>query len=169
MPRIKRFLKFSIWIPFTSFNVQVRHFVRNFTGYQQRYAVNMDIRWCIQFRVNSLRLSDAYIRQYSIPILLQIMVCRLFGDKPLSEPMLPYCQLGRKEHISVKFIQNSIYQENALENNCRPFCLGPNLLIIGLFIGPNHASHVFWNRRVIFPSLRFCTIGRSLNSGQSIE
>ena len=31
------------------------------------------------------------------------MACRLFGDKPLSEPMLPYYQLDHKEHISVKF------------------------------------------------------------------
>ena len=46
-----------------------------------------------------------YMRQYHchIPTLLQIMACRLFGTKPLSEPMLPYCQLDHKVHISVKF------------------------------------------------------------------
>ena len=43
--------------------------------------------------VNSLRPSDAYIRQKPIPSLVQIMVCRLFGAKPSSEPMLEYCQL----------------------------------------------------------------------------
>ena len=37
------------------------------------------------------------------PSLVQIMACRLFGAKPLSETMLPYCQLDPKEHISVKF------------------------------------------------------------------
>ena len=52
---------------------------------------------------NSLRQSDAYMHQYNIPTLLQIMACHLFGAKPLSEPMLPYCQLDHKEHISVKF------------------------------------------------------------------
>ena len=26
------------------------------------------------------------------------MACYLFGAKPLSEPMLPYCQLDPKEH-----------------------------------------------------------------------
>ena len=31
-----------------------------------------------------------------------MMVCRLFGAKPLSEPMLPYCQLDPKGHISMK-------------------------------------------------------------------
>ena len=53
--------------------------------------------------VNSLRSSDAYMCPWNIPTLLQIMACRLFGAKPLSEPMLPYCQLDPKEHISVKF------------------------------------------------------------------
>ena len=43
-----------------------------------------------------------YMHQYNIPTLLQIAACRLFGAKPLSEPMLPYCQLDHKEHISVK-------------------------------------------------------------------
>ena len=31
------------------------------------------------------------------------MAWRLLGAKPLSEPMLPYCELDLKEHISVKF------------------------------------------------------------------
>ena len=28
------------------------------------------------------------------------MVCRLFGTKPLSEPILTYCQLDLKEYLS---------------------------------------------------------------------
>ena len=28
------------------------------------------------------------------------MACRLFGAKPLSEPMLPYCQLDHREHFN---------------------------------------------------------------------
>ena len=31
------------------------------------------------------------------------MACRLFGAKPLSEPMIPYCELSPWEHMSVKF------------------------------------------------------------------
>ena len=31
------------------------------------------------------------------------MACRLFGAKPLPEPMLAYCQLDSREQISVKF------------------------------------------------------------------
>ena len=36
-------------------------------------------------------------------LLVQIMACRLFSAKPLSKPMLRYCQLDSKEQISVKF------------------------------------------------------------------
>ena len=56
------------------------------------------------FSVNSLRLSDAYMHQYNMWTLPQIMACHLFAAKPLSEPVLPYCQLDHKEHISVKFL-----------------------------------------------------------------
>ena len=37
------------------------------------------------------------------PALVQIMTCRLLGAKPLSKPMLVYCQLDHWGHISVKF------------------------------------------------------------------
>ena len=37
---------------------------------------------------------------------MKIMDCRLFGTKPLSEPMMTKtcCQLDPKEHISMKYI-----------------------------------------------------------------
>ena len=35
---------------------------------------------------------------------VQIMACRLFSSKPLSKPMLSYCQLDPNKHISVKTI-----------------------------------------------------------------
>ena len=35
--------------------------------------------------------------------LVQIMACHLFGAKPLSKPMLGYCQLNPKQQTSVKF------------------------------------------------------------------
>ena len=49
------------------------------------------------------------------------MACRLFGAKPLSKPMLSYCQLGSQEQTSVKF-ESELYifiQENAFENVCQ--------------------------------------------------
>ena len=46
------------------------------------------------------------------------MACRLIGAKPLSEPMLDYCQLDPCEHIQWKFNQNTttFFEENAREN-----------------------------------------------------
>ena len=87
----------------------------------------------IHVGINSLGLSDTYtcMHHYNIPTLLQIMACCLFGNKLLSEPMLPYCQLDPKDHISVKFYLKVFIQENALENVvCKmwSFCLGLNVL-----------------------------------------
>ena len=78
---------------------------------------NSDTTWEMFFSVN-LRPSVAYSRQYDITTLLQIIACRLLRAKPLSKPILPYCQLDPKEHMSVKFIQNSkvSIQGNAIEN-----------------------------------------------------
>ena len=59
---------------------------------------------CISYiLVNSSRPDDAYMHQYNISSLLQIMARRLFGAKPLSEPMLPYYQLDKEHNISAKF------------------------------------------------------------------
>ena len=69
---------------------------------------------------NSLRSSDAYMRQHNIPTLLQIMACRLFGAKPLSEPMPPCCQLDPKEHISVKFcLKFKSFHSRKCTSKCR--------------------------------------------------
>ena len=68
--------------------------IRKIRGYILR-----ELHGCVS-GFNSLRLSYIYMHQENIPTLLQIMACRLFGAKPLSEPMLLYCQL---DPISVKF------------------------------------------------------------------
>ena len=48
----------------------------------------------IEILFNSLRMSDAYMRHQPRPLFVQLMMaCRLFGAKPLSEPMLYDCQL----------------------------------------------------------------------------
>ena len=55
-------------------------------------------------RINTLRPNNAYVRQYNIPTLVQIMVCHLFGAiHLLSEPMLPYFQPDHQDHIIVEF------------------------------------------------------------------
>ena len=57
------------------------------------------------------------------------MACRLFGAKPLSEPMLGCCQLDPYEQTSVKFesIQNFSFTKMHLKISSAkrwPFCLG---------------------------------------------
>ena len=42
------------------------------------------------------------------------MACRLFGAKPLSKPILGYCQLDHEEQTSVKFL--SKYKLSTHEN-----------------------------------------------------
>ena len=46
------------------------------------------------------------------------MACRLFGAKPLFEPMLVYCYLGSWEHSSAKFQSKFklFIRENAFQN-----------------------------------------------------
>ena len=50
--------------------------------------------------------------------MVHIMVCHLFGAKPLSKPILSYCQLRPQKQTSVKFNQNIklAIHENASEN-----------------------------------------------------
>ena len=57
----------------------------------------------IIFCINSSPPSAANMRQWIVSALVQIMACCLFGAKPLSKPMLGYCQLDLKEQTSVKF------------------------------------------------------------------
>ena len=70
------------------------------------------------------------------PSLVQIMACRLFGAKPLSEPMMLYSQLDRKEHISVKFY---LKLKSCHSTKCTWKCLLRNS---GHFVS---ASMSWWN------------------------
>ena len=54
-------------------------------------------------RFNSSPPGVAYMRQWTLSTLVQVMARHLFGAKPLPEPMLPYCQLDPWEQTSVKF------------------------------------------------------------------
>ena len=72
--------------------------------------------------------SAAYIRQWTGPALVLIMACRLFGAKPLPEPMLLCCQLDSWDQISVKFeFEFCHFHSRTCILNCRlpkwrPFC-----------------------------------------------
>ena len=52
---------------------------------------------------NSSPASAAYMHQRIGSALVQIMAWRRIGAKPLSKPMLVYCQLDLMEQTSVKF------------------------------------------------------------------
>ena len=62
------------------------------------------------------------------------MACRLFGTKPLSEPMLKYCWLGPlRTKFSEFLIEIHIFLFNKMRLNMsgkrRPLCFGLNVLI----------------------------------------
>ena len=85
--------------------------------------------------INSSPPSPTYMRQWTGSSLLQVMACRLFGAKPLPEPMLIYCQLDSWEHISVKF-ESEFYHFHSRKCSwkCRlpkwrPFCPGGDELM----------------------------------------
>ena len=100
-------------------------FMNNISGYI--VCMMLDILFRSQC-VNSLRPSDAYMRQWTNHHWFQIMACRLVGAKPLSEPLLEYCELDHWEQKSVKWTignknqwnlnrnSNIFIQENAFEN-----------------------------------------------------
>ena len=46
--------------------------------------------------------SAAYMRRWTVSALVQVVVCRLFGAKPLPEPMVTHCQLDPYEQTSEK-------------------------------------------------------------------
>ena len=79
--------------------------------------------------------SATYMRQWIGSALIQVMACRLFGAKPLPEPMLAYCQLDPQEQTSVKL--ESKYETFHLWKftwkcrllNWRPFCPGGDELM----------------------------------------
>ena len=67
------------------------------------------------------------MRRWNGSPLVQIMACRLDGAEPLSEPMLTYCQLEPKDHVSMKMyfkIQIFSFKKmrlNMLSAKWRPF------------------------------------------------
>ena len=70
------------------------------------------------------------MRQWTGSSLVQVMACRLFGAKPLPEPILAHCELNSWEHISVKFDSECYHFHSRWRNwKCRlpqwrPSCPG---------------------------------------------
>ena len=81
--------------------VNITSWYRGLLLWEDRYTNNMETKArvahlltsCKHSLFNSSPPSDIYMCQWIGLVLVQIMACRLFGAKPLSEPMLGYCQL----------------------------------------------------------------------------
>ena len=100
--------------------------------------------------LNSSPPSATYMRQWTGSTLVQVMACRLFGAKPLPEPMRVYCWLNSWEQISEKF-ESEFYHFHSRKCiwNCRlpkrqPFCPGGDEL------------NKQWGGVVGWPSLMLC-------------
>ena len=91
---------------------------------------------CQSFRssLNSSPLSATYMCQWIGSALVQIMACRLFSAKPLSKPMLGYCQFGplgtNFSEILIKILNFSFMKMHLKiwSAKRRPFCPGGDVL-----------------------------------------
>ena len=117
----------------------------NFNAHAEHFNHNLQLT----ILTNSLLSSDwvnsspcaTYMRQWPASPgspLVRVIACRLFGTKPLPEPMQIYCQLDLWEQISVKFELIFWYFHsrkciNAFEISSvkwRPFCPGGDELTL---------------------------------------
>ena len=81
----------------------VKHTQPEYSG-QTRSMPWLLMSWPItNYGIDSSPPSAAYMRQWTGSSLVQAIDCRLFGAKPLTEPMLASCQLDSCEHIAGKF------------------------------------------------------------------
>ena len=86
--------------------------------------------------INPSPPSAAYMHQWTGSSLVQVMACRLFGAKPLPEPIPAYCQLDSWKQISVKF-ESELYHFHSRKciwkcrlPKWRPSCPGGNALML---------------------------------------
>ena len=92
----------TYFMTLTFFLLRVIQYSPNYAVYYISYIQNNPMP-CNTMSINSFPPSAAYIREWIRSALVQIMVCRLFGTKPLSKPVLGCCQLHPMEQISMKF------------------------------------------------------------------
>ena len=86
-------------------------------------------------KVNSSPPNGAFMRQWTGSALVQVMTCRLFGAKPLPQPILPYCQLDPCEQISMKFKSNyKIFHSRICTWKCH--CEKAAILSKGRWVNP---------------------------------
>ena len=86
--------------------------------------------------------SDAYMPRLTWHLLFQLIVCRLFSPRPLSETMMDYCELALG-HISIKMQWFSFHEMHLKMSsaNRKPFCLDCNVLILECYSPRYRTDH----------------------------
>ena len=92
----------NIWC--SQWNTIHQHDGISFSMYPKiKYTTRTRQTVCLLLPLTHLPPSATYMRQWPGSALVQIMACRLFGAKPLPQPVLTYQQLDPYEPISLKF------------------------------------------------------------------
>ena len=89
--------------------------------------------------VNSSPPSAAYVYQWIGSALVQIMACRLFDAKPLSKPVLVYCQLDRYVQTSVKIPSKF---KHFLSRKCVSNCCHTDYFEVSDYTWGGHQDHL---------------------------
>ena len=113
------------------------------------YIYHQSLLWDKQAPIIRLRLklsppSVAYMHQWIGSTLVQIMACRLFDAKPLSKPMLDYCQLALRKNFSETLVKNWTFSFRKMHlimpsAKCRPFCPWEYELTLSL-LAPDYST-----------------------------
>ena len=110
------------------------------------YWEAFEVKLLNELTVNSLRVSDAYMRRQTMPSLVQIMACCLVVAKPLSEPMLDIVNYTLGNKLLWNFNRNPYcHSRNRLKmpsGKCWPFCFGLNVLTCGIDLG---TIRIYWH------------------------
>ena len=61
------------------------------------------LRIATLYPINTLRLSDTYMYQWTASSLVQVMACHICGVKPLPGPVKAFCQFDTWKQILLKF------------------------------------------------------------------
>ena len=80
--------------------------------------------WTINAGINSLRHGEAYMRQCIGSSLVQVMVCRLFGHKPLPEP-----HVANWTNLSTILVGIKQFLEQRCIQKLRPYIVGQHQFV----------------------------------------
>ena len=106
---------------------------------------NLNWTWNLT-AINLSPPSAAYMRQWIVTALVQMMACRLFGAKPSSKPMLGYCRFDLRNKLEWNVNQNTklFIHKNASENIV---CKMAAILSRGRWVNPSDPeTEILWEK-----------------------